>query len=100
VSVARTEKRSNNRETRQRGGSFWRDPEVLTGEAHDGYRRQSRRSAEITDSAEFDPRGARRQLLWASFLGGHDIDVKPTGIARIFDEFPRLLMRSSGISAS
>jgi hypothetical protein len=29
-------------------------------------------------------------------LAGHDMDVKPPGIARIFDEFPRLLMRSFG----
>jgi hypothetical protein len=33
----------------------WHYPEVFTGARHDRYRRQTRRSVEIIDSAEFDP---------------------------------------------
>jgi hypothetical protein len=39
---------------------FRHDSEVPTGARHDRYRRRTRRSAEIADSAEFDPERSRR----------------------------------------
>ncbi len=48
---------------------------------------KTRRSAEITDSAEFDPEGLVANCS-GELLGGHDMDVKPTGIARIFRRIP------------
>jgi hypothetical protein len=39
---------------------IWHYSEVLMGSRHDRYRMQTRRSAEVTNSAEFDPIQTRR----------------------------------------